>query len=153
MKNEYGTIADEKWELESEAREVREELMRLALAQNPELAQRLMGITSQLMDAKARANQQRIQEYREWKAKHDEEERRRNPPKISYDYKRNMNALKGLRRSSFYKGASRLEQIEMEIEEYYEPHEQPIPPELLEEHERLIAEEERKANANVSASA
>ena len=153
MASEYGALADERFALESEARQVREELMRLALAQNPELAQKLMGLTSQLMENKAKTNQQRIQEYREWKAKHDEEERRRNPPKISYDYKRNMNALKGMRRSSFYKGATRLKQIEMEIEEYYKPHEQPIPPELLEERERLIAEEERKANANASASA
>lgn len=153
MASEYGALADERFDLENEARQVREELMRLALVQNPELAQKLMGLTSQLMENKAKTNQQRIQEYREWKAKHDEEERRHNPPKISYDYKRNMNALKGLRRSSFYKGATRLKQIEMEIEEYYEPHEQPIPPELLEERERLIAEEERKANANVSASA
>ena len=51
------------------------------------------------------------------------------------------------------KAAARLEQIRMEIEEYYEPHEQPIPPELLEERQRLMEEEERKAAANVSASA
>ena len=138
MASEYGALADERFDLENEARQVREELMRLALVQNPELAQKLMGLTSQLMENKAKSNQQRIQEYREWKAKHDEEEMRRNPPKIKYDYKRNMNALKGLRRSSFYKGATRLEQIRMEIEEYYKPHGQPIPDELVKEREMLL---------------
>ena len=147
MASEYGALADERFDLESEARQVREELMRLALAQNPELAQKLMGLTSQLMENKAKSNQERLREYREWKARQEEEERRRNPPKIRYDHKRNMNALKGLRRSLDYKSLPRLEQIEMEIEQYFTPHGQPIPDELVKEREMLLRQNEIKERA------
>lgn len=147
MASEFVALADERFGLENEARQVREELMRLALAQNPELAQKLMGLTSQLRDNKAKMNQERIRIYMDWKARQEEEERLRNPPKIKYDHKRNINALKGLRRSLDYKSLPRLEQIEMEIEEYFTPHEQPIPDELMKEREMLIRGNEIKARA------
>jgi len=137
MRNTYREIADEKNALIDEENRLKEELMRLALAQNPELAKKLIEVTSKQIDNRERANRTRIEEYLAWKKEQEEKERAENPRKIKYDDGRNINALKGIRRRCDYKYGTRLEQINMEIRDYYTPFNQPIPQALLNEKKKL----------------
>ena len=57
--------------------------------------------------------------------------------KIKYDDKRNYNALNAIRRDSIYKSMTRLEQIQTELDRYWNPRGLEPPKELMEEYERL----------------
>ena len=127
-------MTDEKWHLNEEEKAVKEELMRLALSQNPQLAQRLLSITARQHELKRQEMLQRIATYEAWL---EEQKRKREPRKIRYDDRRNINALKGLRRSNDYKYSTRERQIEMEIKYYYSPMNLPVPEALRHEMEEI----------------
>lgn len=111
------------------------ELMRRAMEQNPELARQIEETTRQQETVRDLRRAEVVRMYREMQER-ERLERIANR-KIRYDDSRNVNALKGLRRSCDYKSASRAEQIRMEIDGYYTPHGVEPPKELLAELSRI----------------
>lgn len=73
--------------------------------------------------------------YREWKEKKLEE--RKAERHIRYDDRRNVNALTAIRRKTEYKSMTRLGQIQMELDRYWNPRGLEPPQELLEEYRKL----------------
>lgn len=137
MRDRLCEIADRKIALEDKERQLREELMRLALAQNPDLARQLVELTTAQIEVKNDRLHERIRIYNDWKAEQEAKARAENPRKIKYDDRRNVNALKGIRRRCDYRYSSREEQIQMEINEYYQPRGLEIPCELENELMRI----------------
>lgn len=136
-------LSNAEHDLKSKKDALMEELMRLALAQNPELANELKKVEEQQEIVKDMRRAEEISLYHEWQAKRDAE--RIANRKIRYDDKRNYNKLNAIRRDSVYKNAPRLEQIEMEIRDYWKPYGLPLPPELSDERNRLIGSRSRRA--------
>lgn len=110
-------MLDERRILEDEEARLREELWKLAISQNPELANKLLGVTAKKIENKGKIEAERLRRFEELERRKEEEHRRQR--KISYDDKRNINALNGIRRSFSYIHSSRTEQIEMELNLYY----------------------------------
>ena len=117
--------------------------MRRALSQNPELAKELEDVQAQQEVVRDMRVAETVRFYHEWKDKKDAE--RIANRKIRYDDRRNVNKLNAIRRDSWYKSRPRLEQIEMEISGYWEPYNLPLPQELADERNRLVAESSKKA--------
>lgn len=131
----YRGIANAEHDLKSKKDALMDELMRRALLQNPELARQLEVVKQQ---------QERVEEMRRAETinlYHDMLEKRRQEHvanrKIKYDDKRNYNALNAIRRDSIYKSMTRLEQIQTELDRYWNPRGLEPPKELMEEYERL----------------
>ena len=113
-----------------------DELLRRAMAQNPDIASELIAVKTrqtQLIEADLH---RRVEH---WNRICEDAHRKRVAERhIRYDDRRNINKLSGIRRSCDYKYGTRLEQIEMEISEYYEPYHQPIPQSLIDERESIL---------------
>lgn len=131
----YRGIANSTHELKDKKDALMEELMRRALMQNPDLAEQLQEVKRQ---------QERVDDMRRAETinlYHDMLEKKRAEHvanrKIKYDDKRNYNALNAIRRDSYYKSLPRLEQIQQELDRYWNPRELEPPKELMEEYERL----------------
>ena len=111
------------------------ELMRRAVEQNPELARQLEEVKREQETVR---DLQRAEVVRKWREMQERERQERIANrKIRYNDRKNVNALKALRRTCDYKSADRATQIRMELDEYYAKHEAEPPKELLEELERL----------------
>ena len=120
-----------------------EELMRRALAQNPDLAQALDEVDAQRERVKDMRQAEEIALYHDWLAKR--EAQRIANRKLRYDDRRNYNKLNAVRRDCVYKSASRLEQLEMEVRRYWEPMGLDMPEELAAELSSLRAERQSLA--------
>lgn len=136
-------LADAECDLRDKKDALMEELMRRALAQNPDLAKELQEVESQSETVKSLRVAERVKKFREWETKRQEEHIATR--KIRYDDKRNYNKLNAVRRDPYYKSLSRLEQIEYEIAEYWGPYNLPLPPELEAERTNLLADSSMKA--------
>ena len=112
-----------------------DELMKRALEQNPELARQLEIVKQQQERVKEMRRAEEIKVYHEWLEKQRQE--RIANRKIRYDDKRNYNALNAIRRDSYYKSMTRLGQIQMELDRYWNPRGLEPPAELIEEYRKL----------------
>lgn len=136
-------LADAECDLRDKKDALMEELMRRALAQNPDLAKELREVEEQSETVKSIRVAERVKKFKEWEAKRQEEHIATR--KIRYDDKRNYNKLNAIRRDPYYKSLSRLEQIEYEIAEYWGPYNLPLPQELEDERNNLLSQDSLRA--------
>ena len=117
--------------------ELMDDLIRRAIAQNPDIADKLMEVDERYALLIETDLHRRVAR---WHRICEENHRRRVAERhIRYDDGRNINKLSGLRRSCVYVNSTRLEQIQMEIDEYYAPYHQPIPRTIMNERDTLLA--------------
>lgn len=141
-------MADAEADLKEEHEALMNELLRLAIAQNPELAKRIESIRTQQEHIRDLRRADAIRIYKE-KSEREEEERKAQR-KISYDDGRNYNKLNAIRRDPYYKSIPRLEQIQMELDEYWNPYGIEPPKELMRSYKRLKARKMEKSNGQTS---
>ena len=133
------SLSDAEHALKDEKDSLIEELLRRALAQNPDLASRLSEVNARTEQVRDMRRAEEISLYRDWKRRQDEQ--RIANRKCRYDDRRNYNKLNAIRRDSVYKSATRLEQLEMEVRRYWGPMGLDMPEELASELERLRQQE------------
>lgn len=122
-----------------------DELMKRALEQNPDLARQLEIVKAEQERVKDLRRAEEISVYHEWLEKRRAEHVANR--KIRYDDKRNYNALNAIRRDTCYKSMPREQQIQTELDRYWNPRGLQPPKELMDELDALLPRKKhRKAS-------
>ena len=129
-------LADADCELRQREDALMKELIRRALLQNPDLVDEWQEVAARQQAVLKMRRQETINMYQVMEAERIAEHRENR--KIKYNDRLNKNKLSALRRSNDYKYGTRLEQIHIEIRDYYEPYNIPVPQGLIDEQNTLL---------------